>query len=64
MTVKRLLPADGEAELGVGEDTVFLEGTGAAAVAAKAGVSGVKAEPCVARSGQLILVGSQDEIDS
>ena len=63
MTVKRLLPADGEAELGVGEDTVFLEGAGAAAVATKASVSGVEAKPCVARSRKLMLVRRQDKID-
>ena len=62
MTLRRLSPADGEAEGGVGEDPVFLERTGAAAVAAKAGVGSVKAEPGVAGSGKLMLMGSQQQV--
>lgn len=59
-----LSPADGEAEGGVGEDSVFLERAGSAAVAAETAVSGVKAEPCVSRSGQLELMRSEHEVKS
>ena len=46
-----LFPADDKAEFGVGVDPVLFERAGAAAVAAEAAVSGIKAEPCVSRSG-------------
>ena len=43
-------------------DPVFLEGAGAAAVASEAEVCRIEAEPGVARSRKVTLVGSLDHI--